>query len=328
MELAATLEPLKPTEQLVPLNTPIKTRKKRAPKHDFKDGKGRVFAHKHDNGKGWVANTATVEDHVYVAPRAEVYDYATIRGSCRIEKAAKVYGHANVSGAVIITNSARVSGQAVVQDSTKIYNAAVVSGRAFVGGDSQIWGLCDINGNVYILSSCLFGQVTASGHTTIVRSNLNGPITVIGSASLTHATVAGRVWFGNFAQVAHSTIDNSSNQGVTTVRDFAVVLDNSRIRVPIEIKDHAVIVRSTLSNFRPRTEQAPLVIDQNLILSQWDCHALENFETLLNAARLPRNQPIAAPVISRPGAVSITTPRMPIGDESSRRVMRLQGVTS
>ena len=41
--------------------------------------------HQHANGKGWVANTARVDDTVYVGPYAIVYGHAEITGRVRIE---------------------------------------------------------------------------------------------------------------------------------------------------------------------------------------------------------------------------------------------------
>ena len=59
--------------------------------------------HQHKNGGGWVANTATVEDSVYIGPDAQVYGNAQVSGN------AQVYGNAQVSG------NARVSGDAWVE---------------------------------------------------------------------------------------------------------------------------------------------------------------------------------------------------------------------
>ena len=77
---------------------------------DFEDGNGLVPAHRHPNGKGWVANTAYVDPTVYVGPNArvyqnaevydyaEVYDHAKIIGNARVFSYARVYGDANVNG--------------------------------------------------------------------------------------------------------------------------------------------------------------------------------------------------------------------------------------
>ena len=54
--------------------------------------------HQHANGKGWVANTAKVDDSVYVGPYACVYGHAEITGRVRIEDLAQISGHAKLSG--------------------------------------------------------------------------------------------------------------------------------------------------------------------------------------------------------------------------------------
>ena len=48
--------------------------------YDFGDGNGPVAAHKHSNGGGWVADSATVTDSAYVGPDAVVYGNAAVSG--------------------------------------------------------------------------------------------------------------------------------------------------------------------------------------------------------------------------------------------------------
>ena len=54
--------------------------------------------HQHKNGHGWVANTASVADSVYVGPHAIVYGKAELSGRVRIEDYAQVSGSAVLSG--------------------------------------------------------------------------------------------------------------------------------------------------------------------------------------------------------------------------------------
>ena len=51
---------------------------------DFKNGNGPVPAHRHSNGGGWIADTATVADTAYVGPDAQVYDNAWVYGKARV----------------------------------------------------------------------------------------------------------------------------------------------------------------------------------------------------------------------------------------------------
>jgi hypothetical protein len=52
--------------------------------HNFLDGNGLVPAHRHTNGGGWVADTATVADSAYVGPEARVYGKAQVYGKARV----------------------------------------------------------------------------------------------------------------------------------------------------------------------------------------------------------------------------------------------------
>ena len=65
-------------------------------KFDFEDGNGPVRAHRHSNGGGWVADTATVDDTAYVGPDARVYGNAEVSGYAEVSGNARVYGYARV----------------------------------------------------------------------------------------------------------------------------------------------------------------------------------------------------------------------------------------
>ena len=52
--------------------------------YDFKDGKGKVLAHRHPNGGGWVAETATVEDTVIVDKDAKVFGTTKVSGDTQL----------------------------------------------------------------------------------------------------------------------------------------------------------------------------------------------------------------------------------------------------
>ena len=67
---------------------------------DFLDGCGPVAAHQHENGGGWVADTAIVEDTAYVGPNARVSGSARVFGDARVSGDAWVFGDALISGVV------------------------------------------------------------------------------------------------------------------------------------------------------------------------------------------------------------------------------------
>ena len=52
--------------------------------HNFGDGAGPVLAHRHANGGGWVADTATVEPTVFVGRDARVFGTACVFGTARV----------------------------------------------------------------------------------------------------------------------------------------------------------------------------------------------------------------------------------------------------
>lgn len=94
--------------------------------HDF--GHGTVPAHQHENGGGWVANTAEVSPAAYVGQRAQVYGGAWVSGGAQVSGNARVYGDAQVSGNAQVYGGARVSGNA------RVY------GGAWVASPLQIQG--------------------------------------------------------------------------------------------------------------------------------------------------------------------------------------------
>ena len=54
--------------------------------------------HQHKNGGGWIANTATVEDSVYIGPDAQVCGDAWVYGNAQVLDDARMYGNAQVFG--------------------------------------------------------------------------------------------------------------------------------------------------------------------------------------------------------------------------------------
>lgn len=67
-------------------------------KFDFQDGNGPVPAHRHVNGRGWVADTARVYDKAWVSDDARVYGKALVHGQAGVYGKAWVYGDARVYG--------------------------------------------------------------------------------------------------------------------------------------------------------------------------------------------------------------------------------------
>jgi carbonic anhydrase/acetyltransferase-like protein (isoleucine patch superfamily) len=155
MDLAAKiLDPMVPD-----LANPPQVRKRRAPKHDFKDGKGRVFAHRHDNGGGWVADTAWVAPTVKVTRNAQVFDFARVHDNCEITGQGRVFGRARLFDAVTLSQRAAVHGYATVRNSVFIKDDGQIFGSAHVCGDTRMTN----NVNIY-------------DHAVVINSNLCGPL--------------------------------------------------------------------------------------------------------------------------------------------------------
>ena len=110
------------------------------PLHDFDDNAGPVPAHQHLNGRGWVADTATVSDEAFVGPDASVFDYASITGRASITGTAWVCGNADVSGSAKVGGDAIVDGHARVTGFAQVTDSAVVSGTAQVDGTTKVDG--------------------------------------------------------------------------------------------------------------------------------------------------------------------------------------------
>jgi carbonic anhydrase/acetyltransferase-like protein (isoleucine patch superfamily) len=66
--------------------------------------------HQHKNGMGWVANTARVDDSVFVGPYAIVYGQAQLSERVRVLDSAQVSGHAILSGDVIVCGNRWIDG--------------------------------------------------------------------------------------------------------------------------------------------------------------------------------------------------------------------------
>ena len=99
----------------------------------FHFGFGPVPAHQHPNGRGWVADTAHVDDSAYIGPDAQVYGDAWVSGNAR------VYGDARVSGDARVYGDAWVSGNAQVSKSSDYLLIGPIGSRA----DFMTWTRSD-----------------------------------------------------------------------------------------------------------------------------------------------------------------------------------------
>ena len=102
--------------------------------YDFGDGNGDVAADQHENGGGWVADTASVA------------------ATALVDESSTVYGTANVGGKTLIVNGAEVLGNVVVRDEVTI-SGAKVQGSVIAYGNAQVLGrgaVLTVEGNVIL----------------------------------------------------------------------------------------------------------------------------------------------------------------------------------
>lgn len=320
-----------PVEQLEEMK-PIKIRKKRAPKHDFKDGNGRVPAHKHDNGGGWVADTAKVDNEVYVGRRCEIFNRATVKGLVRMEGCARVSGGAVVSGGVIMRKNAHVYGKAVVRDTTEVSDDARIFGEAHVSGTSLVFGVSSIFESAQVFSTTLHGRVLISGSALVVRSTLDATqndiaIEIKGQCSVINGNIRGRTLIDAQAQFIRSNIANFHAGAATHITDSAVVADQTAIHTPIVIKNHAVLIHSSFygQHFDNSPENQVMTLDGRTVFQHQTFRnrvELQNYLNLLanNGGRLGAAQIMPNGQIAGFPARRINFDQPP----APRRVMRLQ----
>jgi carbonic anhydrase/acetyltransferase-like protein (isoleucine patch superfamily) len=127
-------------------------------KYDFDDGNGLVPAHKHTNGGGWVADTASVANTVYVGPNAEVYEYAKVVEWVVVTGDAKVFGKVSVSGYALVSENANVFGKSNVFGNAKVYGNARVYGNVKVFGDAMISGNAKVCGDAMVSGDAVVSE--------------------------------------------------------------------------------------------------------------------------------------------------------------------------
>ncbi len=180
-------------------------------KDTFDFGNGPVKAHKHENGGGWVADSAVVASTSYVNCDARVFEYASVGPCCTINGVSRVFGHAilvedvTLSGFVSITGNVRVLQGATVSGNNKyssqnqlqfydfghglvqahrhkkghgwVADSAYVSTEAYVGACSVVYGNAQVLGASQVLDSRVYGDVLID-NATINDKHFGGKIKI------------------------------------------------------------------------------------------------------------------------------------------------------
>jgi carbonic anhydrase/acetyltransferase-like protein (isoleucine patch superfamily) len=138
---------------------------------DFGDGRGKVPAHQHIKGGGWVAETAFVDSDCYVGQHAVVYGNARVSGNAIINDHAKVYGDARVYGYAKVYGNSEIYDSAQVFDNSKVSGNSQVFGSAKVADNAMIHDNAEISGNAIVRNNAeIFNNAEISGNGDIYDS--------------------------------------------------------------------------------------------------------------------------------------------------------------
>jgi hypothetical protein len=189
---------------------PPKVRIKRAPKHDFKDGKGRVFAHRHDNGGGWVADTAWVAPTANVTRNAQVYDFARVHDRCRVSGRGHVCGRSKMFDRAHVDQHAKLGGDAILFDDGVLNGFARVSGNAKVFGSSRVSRNTEISQNAIIVNTNIVGPeayfwARIYGNARLFNCRCNGYLGISGTTVAENSELTNVLADGN-ARIVNSYI--------------------------------------------------------------------------------------------------------------------------
>jgi carbonic anhydrase/acetyltransferase-like protein (isoleucine patch superfamily) len=238
----------------------IKPKKKRASKHDFKDGNGRVFAHRHTNGEGWVADTAKVADSVFVHKYAQIYHNARVDGQVHVRNRAYICGYAHVSGNVKLYNYASISGRARVMDDCQLSNEARIYG-GIVSGSTTVYDNAFIRDSARVVNCTLRGSCGISGKAIAIQTALEGQAYVGGEAQISSSVLRGFVTVAGKAQVVGSKLmqvsiysreqsDPTCEMSRLKVVDYAIIANVEQINALLAFRGHAVAAGGHII-FRP-----------------------------------------------------------------------------
>lgn len=208
------------TDSILPeLVAPTKARKIRASKHDFRNGEGKVFAHRHSNGGGWVADTASVAESVRVAAGCGVYGYARVTDNVTLSGRATIGDYARVMHNVALSGSAVVRGSAILRDSVSLTEKAHISGSAYLSGNTNSRGGVYISDFAVLHNVRLVGPhrkiaLQVSGTAKVFDSRLSGATWISNSAIVQNAEVGSTWCFGN-GKIIDSTVSTTTTNHVS-----------------------------------------------------------------------------------------------------------------
>jgi carbonic anhydrase/acetyltransferase-like protein (isoleucine patch superfamily) len=156
---------------------------------NFDFGDGLVPAHHHPKGGGIVADSAMVDETVYVGPYAMIYGNARVYGEAKIDGYARIYEDAFVYENVKISGDARVYGKSAINGNARISGSAKVYDKAKIMDQAQVFGEAEVYGNAIVRNSAevyedarVYGGADISEHEKVYATCVctKKPLTVSG----------------------------------------------------------------------------------------------------------------------------------------------------
>ena len=122
-----------------------------------------VDGHYHINGGGFVAQTAHVEDTVYVGKSAMVLENSNLKDKVRVMDQARVFGSSKIDGKSVISGNSLVGGNSNISDQTEISGHSMAIGNIQATGKTRITDYAQAFGEVKIRSGVLSGSSETLG---------------------------------------------------------------------------------------------------------------------------------------------------------------------
>ena len=142
---------------------------------DFGDGKGAVSARLHPNGGGWVAESAKVDETVYVSQLSMVYGEAEIRGNVSLVGNVRVFDKAHIHGVAVRIQGPyedeKEFGCLKVFGSAQVLDNVLLIGNVKVCENSVVRDYAIVKDHALAAGSCVIGDFTVVQDRAIVRES-------------------------------------------------------------------------------------------------------------------------------------------------------------
>ncbi|HRR75550.1 MAG TPA: DUF6055 domain-containing protein [Ruminococcus sp.] len=148
----------------------------------YSKGKGHI----HPNGGGWVDDSASVADSVYVGPDAMVLGNAKLSGSVRVEDHAVAANSVTAKDNVVISGHAIVDGGGWVYDNGWKMGSVSLSGSAVISGSAVVTNSCSVSGSAKVQQKAYLADAVKLTDNAVAKgmSYIYGSQTYSGSAVL------------------------------------------------------------------------------------------------------------------------------------------------